>query len=137
MKEYMKFRIYGTILPDGKFRIVDKLKQQKGSDKDKRLASSGTICIQMGKPEIIKEILLENTISKEINNTFLTITKRKDMIKALIGYKFASDKNTFETYSTESLEFILKIYVFGASRTYLCDFIKDRFKKEGKILYAD
>lgn len=138
MSEYDKYRIYGTLLADGKFRIVDRSKEREGSDKDHRLLSKGSICKDMKEPDIIKEILMENSISKEINDVVLPSTKRKDMIISLVKiYHFTNSISDLKDYSHEDLEFILKIYHYGAKRTYLCDFLRDKFKREGKMLYAD
>jgi hypothetical protein len=138
MKEYGKYDVYGTLLADRQFRIVDKLKQRKGSKVDGRLIPTGSICVQMEKPDIVKEILRENAMNKEMNNVVLSTTDRRSMIQLLVvKYEYASNKSSLSTYSDKDLEFVLKIYEFGAKRPYLCDFLRTKFKKEGRMLYAD
>lgn len=138
MKEYGKFDVYGTLLADRQFRIVDKLKQRKGSKTDGRLVPTGSICPQMEKPEIVKQILNENALNEEINNVVLSTTDRKSMIQLLVSkFNYASNKSSLSEYTNDDLEFVLKIYESGAKRPFLCDFLRNKFKNEGRMLYAD
>ena len=137
MTKYEAFGIYGTVMSDGKFRLVDRIKQSKDSDKDKRKRSGGDICPQKSRPDLIRILYEENITSDKIDKTKIDMDmSRKKLISELIKKGFVNEPSSLAKYSIASLQFILRIYTSNVKREYMCELLRDKFEEEERIVYA-
>jgi hypothetical protein len=138
MAKYEVHGIYGAVMSDGEFRLVDRNKESKDSGKDKRKRSGGDICRQKSRPDLIRILIDKNITSARINDVKVDTTlTRKKIIADLVKKNFSKDISSYTQYPIERLRFIQKIYLSNVKREYMCELLRDKFESEERILYAN
>jgi len=114
--------IYGNILEDGNFRIVDRTKETDGAVEDKRKKSRGLVC-NFWKVPALHDLCWRlqfmpfdiSTPDTKSMKTFLNAKKEK-----------VKDLNTF---SDEKIKFYYVWYKSGASKAKICSMLLEYFKE--------
>ena len=130
-EELAEFEIYGTILEDGKFRIIDKTTEDvKKSEKDARKINRGRICYNgWKKPELIQLLwkLRYNPFTIDIEYN------KGQLVEFVVNNKLAK-KEEAERFPLERLRFYYSWLSSGVNRTRICDMLQEYFQKEGKLI---
>ncbi len=134
--------IYGTILADGKFRIVN-LTNKKRSTTDNRAKAKGFTCDVSKKPPLIEILIRENIMTSSVKSINMdkhpdfqgsSKEKREKKIDYLIQEKFFTSEGDAEEYKNKDLDFICRWYLSKITIPEICDIIKNRFYDTNRIL---
>ena len=129
-QEKVEFDIYGTILEDGKFRIIDKTTEEEVASKDTRKINRGRICFNGWKKKELVDLMWKLRFNPF--NIKVDVSK-KDMIAFMVSQNIASQKEAKE-FSDEKLEFYYIWYTSGSSIDKMCEMLEKYFEKEGRLI---
>ena len=123
--EKVDFDIYGLILADNKFRIVDTSSEDvERSAKDRRKVNRGRICDSWN-----KHLLIEILWKLEFNPFNINVQfNRDDFIS------FLSDIPDVENFSDEKLEFFYIWSTSGSSKSTICSLLQQHFEETGRLI---
>jgi hypothetical protein len=124
----MEDEIYGTILEDGAFRIIDKTTEDISSG-DNRKKNRGKKCVDgWRKPGLIKLMWKINydPFVIEVN------LNRREISNYLISQNIV-DAKEIEDFSDEKLIFFYKWASSGANIKRICELLQKHFEQTGKI----
>ena len=118
-------KIYGTVLTDGKFRIVDTTKEDdSGGTKSK---SRGKICTSYSRAEILKLLAILNIKT----TTKITNASKDDMIEILSEHLTIKDINSLKE---KEIKIIYQWIQDHKESSQLCLIIKKHFEENEMIL---
>lgn len=123
--------IYGFILPDGKFRISNKL-TEVNLTRDGRRINRGKVCRSWDKLDLIDVMWEIGMAEPETDKTIYSEDDRQYLIEKLI--KTVSSNQT-ETWALDKLSFYHK---WGSDRSIkrinMCDYILEHMDKTGRLV---
>ena len=133
LKKYEQYELYGTILHDRKFRIVDKTTEKTTTDKtDRRVQHKGKICTTWDKAELI-QILYREGVEPPAETPIPTMS-REEMIQYLMDVRYTKEPALLEQYSLEQLQYVVRWYQSRANRSFMCNMIRQSFQEADKLL---
>jgi len=125
-----QFDIYGTIMDDGKFRIIDKTTEDvELSSVDTRKVNRGRVCSSWQKSDIFE-------ILKKLNINPFTIDidlDKDELIDYLVKVKFRK-RSDLEKLKLKDLKFYYTWYTSGMGRKNICTLLKDELDKMGRLI---
>ena len=125
MAEKVEYDIYGLILADNHFRIVDQTSEDvERSAKDRRKVNRGRICNSWNKLALI-ELLWK----LEFNPFNIDVDLSREELIA-----FLSNVSDVENFSDEKLEFFYTWESSGSSKNLICSMLKEFLEQEGKLI---
>jgi len=130
---YEKFEIYGTILHDKKFRIVNRRAENtEKSLHDARSKNKGKECSTWKKPDLIDLLwVLQIQPPPSIS---LEVTDRQSLIDYLISQNTGLTEERCAEFSDEQVQFYYKWWRSGASRKIICTKIQEHLAAIGALL---
>lgn len=126
--EQVEFDIYGTILSDGKFRIVDRTTEDVAlSAEDRRKVNRGRVCSSWKHPELVDLLwkLRFNPFHIEFN------------INRSEALEYFKDLPDIQNFSNEKLSFYFAWYTSGASKNKICELLHDHFEEIGRLFRSN
>ena len=143
-QQYEKYPIYGTLLGDGKMRIIDKtVSRRSSSSNDARTQPRGEICTTRSVPklfQILKSLGIEppkSTNSPEALAHFAPRDEKstKDlMISYLLQKKYTQDPQALYYDSEEDLLFYCQWYISNYPREKICEIVEDFFARNDMLM---
>lgn len=135
-KQYEEGGIYGTILSDGKFRIVDKTTEKPGAAYNKQKVNRGIVCTSPNKDKLI-EVMYKLKINPPVfpPGTFME-NDRQWLLNVLVT-NMKMNYNEINTWDNEKLLYFIKWFSANIRKGGICDIIKDNLTKAGKMLKMD
>ena len=134
-----KFKYFGTIAQDKKFRIISSDELNLDTN-DQRSISKGTECNSFKEKFDLIEILKEsNYIPEIIEDLVLPYETRQEIEDyLLITEKINRTREELSKYSNDDLLFFSKWFFAKklANKREICGYIKDLFEKEDRIYYV-
>ena len=127
-----EFEIYGTIMEDGKFRIIDKTTEDSSlSSTDARNINRGRICSNGGwkKPELFQLLWKLGYNPFKIDIEF----NRDQLIQFVTMQKIAS-RDEVELYTDEKLKFFYTWISSGVNISKICDILEKYFEENDKLV---
>ena len=125
MAEKVEYDIYGLILGDGKFRIVDSSSEDvERSAKDRRKVNRGRICDSWN-----KSLLIELLWKLEYNPFNINVDLSREEMLA-----FLSNVQDVENFSDEKLEFFYIWETSGSSKGTICNLLQEHFQQTGRLI---
>lgn len=124
--EYDKYPIYGYILQDNEFRIVNKFVESPLAAKDRRRERNGQIVNSMN-----KDVLTSIAYDLHIN-----INYNDDAVgnKSVMMQELQSDVRDIDKFDMNKLTYFYKIYKSGLSRNDLKNLIYEKLIELGRLL---
>jgi hypothetical protein len=133
-KDKELYTMYGTILQDNEFRIIDKSKESKKKKKDEDEDFNGIECKPGHKYQDLTDILARLNIYPEnipdLKVDYASIPQTEDEMKAYLKKK----SFRVERMTEDEMEEAAKWISTGAQKDKLCEIIKDYFEKQ-QILF--
>jgi hypothetical protein len=130
--------IYGFILPDGKFRIRDKLSEDPGAEDDDRQKNRGKVCKSWSKPRLI-DIMWEIGIPAP-EGQFQTF-KESDRRKLVESLFTSGAKKKIEELYALPLEQLVWYYKWHSTKKVkkpdMCEKILLKMKEDGRLMRMD
>jgi len=136
LEKYKKFKTFGTIAQDKKFRIIES-KELNFESTDQRSVPKGTVCKSFKNKFDLVEILLESDEMPDYIRTLdLPYETKDELIDYLIKVeKVDKTKDELNLYLFDDLNFIAKWFsAKRVSKDDICDYIEKLFEKEDRIL---
>lgn len=132
-----KYKTFGTILSDKKFRIVDS-ESFRMEGIDKRVMTMGTECKNYKDKIDIIDILLEsNYIIPEIDSISTTFNTRKEFEQFLVNdANIVKSASRLKDYSLKDLEYITKWVMSRNSTTNICAYVKEMMMSQEDRLFV-
>ncbi|CAH6418575.1 VV D6-like helicase [uncultured virus] len=135
LKPFEQFDIYGTILPDKKFRIRDKTTERNViEEEDYRILHRGEICGTWRKPQLLVILAREGLLPPEVAQVQVPAMTRQQMVAYLLQKKYTKNPADFTAVGDDVLMFLVRWYESRLSRTYMCNEIQKLFERTGRLL---
>lgn len=126
---FEEHEIYGTILKDGKFRIIDRSTEDKRKSKtDKRSVNRGKICDIWPMPNLLEIIWKLNFMPFNVD-----VQKTRDEMLETLKSSRSLKKLPLDTFSDEKLEFFYVWNESGQKRSDICALLQNFLREEGKL----
>jgi hypothetical protein len=136
-EKYEEYGIYGQILRDDNFRIIDKLAEGKTAKVDGRIRRRGIVCTTIKRARLI-DIMWQIGVSEPIGD-FSTFTDddRDDLIRFIVS-KDKKKADIVDEMVNWSLNQLIYYYKWHKSskrnRVLMCDEIKRKMEDDGRII---
>lgn len=128
-KEKVEHQIYGLILGDEKFRIVDKSTEDPTKAKDQRTANRGRVCTSW------KHLDLVNLLWKIGFNPFdIEVEFNRNQLIAYLKQQQIPD---VEEFTDEKLKFFYVWYTSAANKNRICQLLQEYFEENGLLVKSD
>ena len=122
-KEKVKHKIYGLLLADDKFRIVDNTADIES--KDQRKQSRGRVCSTW------KHLELVNLLWKLEYNPFDIEIPDREKLKFFLNGQEIPD---LEDFTDEKLAFFYAWFTSGANKNKICELLEEYFEENGLLV---
>lgn len=130
------YNIYGTILYDKKFRIRNKLTEDRENvAQDERLANRGKQCLNWHKDELY-DILWELQVPPPTAAIQNQTDRREILINYLVHQKVRATTAELNSFSDERLQFYYRWAHSGAGRQQICDRIQT-FLTQNNMMFVE
>ena len=129
--ELADVEIYGTILDDGHFRIIDKSTEDlEVSKRDARKINRGRICLNGWKKNQLFEVLWK----LKYNPFTLEIDLNRDQLIKFITMQGLANKNEAKTFSNDRLKLYYSWGTSGSNIKKICTFLEEYFEKNNILI---
>ena len=130
-EELAELEIYGTILEDGKFRIVDKTTEDPNlATRDARKINRGRICSNGWKKPELYELMWKlrfNPFKIDLD------IDRNRLIEYVLSQNLA-DRESVNNFSDEKLKLYYSWGTSGSNRQRICEFLENHLDEIGKLI---
>ena len=129
-QENVEFDIYGLILEDNKFRIVDKTTEDIQSGKDTRRLNRGRICFNGWKKKELIDLLWKlkfNPFNIDID------IKRNELINYIVSQEIAG-KTEAKKFEDDKLNFYYTWYTSGSTIDKICELLENYFEENDRLI---
>lgn len=134
-RPYEDTGLYGMVLLDREFRILDRITQAAGADKDARKIKRGKVCKTWYRPDLI-DVMWQIGV-QEPGGVFPDFREgnEQEIIRALSQRRINKTPEELLTWSLPRLIYYFKWYsATKIKRTILCELIKARMAETGRLL---
>ncbi len=127
--------IYGFILPNGKFKISNKLLESADAKNDARKARRGRVCTTSDRAELI-DIMYEIGVQEPIGNITVPPRGREiEMIQFILQKKTNKTAEEMVTWTYEKLVYFYKWYLSSSiKRSIICNLIQQKMVETNRML---
>ena len=134
-QQFEQFGIYGTILYDNEFRIVDKA-AEKGNlaATDARMFNRGKKCRTWLKHQLVDLMWRLQLRSPDYDLVDTTGITRNDYIQFLLNQKVKQTAQQLSTMDDAWLRFYYTWHRSGMNRVDICDYIRNHFQQTGRLM---
>jgi hypothetical protein len=132
LDEYLvKSKLFGTIMPDGNFRIVDKTDENPDAKKNLHLEKKGTTCKNLDRTYILLYLAEFNISppSNEFKIKSIPLREAKSTVTGLL-------KELSTGLSDEKIKLIAQWIATGLNKEQLCSYIENYMDENDLIFRA-
>lgn len=142
-QEFEQYGIYGTVLYDNMFRIVDKATEKRDlTATDARMFNRGKKCTTWLKSQLVDLMwrLQLRSPDYDTGNPFNAATSenenqiRQEVIQYLVGQRIELPLEQLQQQPNDWLRFYFTWYRSGMTRDDICDYIKQYLEQNGRLM---
>jgi len=129
-EDKVEYDIYGTILQDGKFRIIDKTTEDVVATKDTRKLNRGRICFNGWK----KKELVDLMWKLDFNPFKIKVDEDKNSLIAFMVSQGIATKKEALKFTDKQLKFYYIWYTSGSSIEKMCELLEKYFEETDRLI---